>query len=313
MLDLAPIAGKLAGIISLTAYAPYIISTLRKETKPNRASWFIWLTVSLIIALSYRDAGASYAFLVPVGYTIGSTIIAILSLKYGVGGWTRFDRNCLFGAGISLVLWRIFNSPMTALLINLFINLLGTLPTIRKAYYQPETENKVTWSMFSLGTIVNLFAIEKWVFSMAVYPVSMVFIVGIVTVLTLRINKWSYEGLIMNIRKCPYYAGVVQDGAILCRYYNNILETPKKDLETTNELSPRDWIVKGRTLYYSGNYQEAIDVFTRAIDLDQSSASAYFNLAATHHKLENKKQTIKNLRVAAKLDHKNAQKLLKLR
>ena len=119
MHELAPIAGITAGIFSLTAYVPYILSIVRKETRPNRASWIIWLAVSAIITLSYRDAGATYAFWAPAGYTLGSTVVTILAIKYGVGGWTRFDRTCLMGAGIGLVLWRTFDSPMTALLINL--------------------------------------------------------------------------------------------------------------------------------------------------------------------------------------------------
>ena len=187
--SIAPIAGHLAGILSMAAFAPYILSILREETTPNRASWFIWLVVSLIIALSYRDAGADYAFIMPVAYTIGSTIIASLSLKYGTGGWTRFDRICLIGAGIGLVMWVTFDSPTSALLINLFMNLLGTLPTIRKVYYQPETENRLAWTLFSLGNLVNLFAIEERGFAMVVYPVSMVFIVGVVTVLILIPNR----------------------------------------------------------------------------------------------------------------------------
>lgn len=151
--DIAPIAGRLAGILSLAAFAPYILSTLRGETRPNRASWFIWLVVSLIIALSYRDAGADYAFMMPVAYTIGSTIVASLSLKYGTAVWTRFDMTCLIGAGVGLLMWVMFDSPMSALLINLFMNLLGTLPTIRKVYYQPETESWLAWTLFSLGNL----------------------------------------------------------------------------------------------------------------------------------------------------------------
>jgi ABC-type transport system involved in cytochrome c biogenesis permease subunit len=92
---------------------------------------------------------------------------------------------CLIGAGIGLAMWVMFDSPMSALLICLFMNFLGTLPTIRKVYYQPETENGLAWTLFSLGTLLNLFAIEEWSFSMAVYPVSMIFIVGTVTVLVL--------------------------------------------------------------------------------------------------------------------------------
>jgi hypothetical protein len=105
-------------------------------------------------------------------------------------------RLSLIGAAISLVFWGIFDSPMSALLINLFINFLGTLPTIRKAWYQPETESKIAWSLFSVGTIVNLFAIEKWIFSMAVYPVSMIFIVGIVTVFVLWTKRPPLRALI---------------------------------------------------------------------------------------------------------------------
>lgn len=148
MPSMAATAGFLAGILSLAAYVPYVLAILRRETKPNRASWFIWLVVSLIIALSYRDAGADYASIMPVAYAVGSTVVAALSLKLGTGGWTTFDRICLTGAGIGLVMWMIFDSPMSALLINLLLNLLGTLPTMRKAYYQPESENRLAWTLF---------------------------------------------------------------------------------------------------------------------------------------------------------------------
>ena len=56
---------------------------------------------------------------------------------------------------------------------------------LRKVWYQPETESTLAWSLFSTGTIINLFAIDAWNFSMAVYPVSMVFIIGIVTIFVL--------------------------------------------------------------------------------------------------------------------------------
>jgi hypothetical protein len=86
-------------------------------------------------------------------------------------------------------MWVIFDSPMSALLINLLMNLLGTLPTIRKVFYQPETESRLAWTLFSLGNLLNPFAIEEWVFSMAVYPVSMVLIVGVVAALVLIPNR----------------------------------------------------------------------------------------------------------------------------
>ena len=311
MPEIAPIAGKLAGIISLAAYAPYILSILRKETKPNRASWIIWAIVSTIIALSYREAGASYAFLAPVGYVIGSTIVFILSIRHGVGGWTPFDRKCLIGAAISLVLWWVFNSPMSALLINLFINLLGTLPTARKAWYQPETESKVAWSLFSLGSIVNLFAVEEWIFSMAVYPVSMIFLIGIVTVPVLWTRRPRAMGTSLNWEKCPYRAEMNAAGGTVCRFGFGTPEESVKNDVPIGRLNASGWVRKGVNLYKSGDYQKAIHAFSIAIDLDVTLSAAYATRAVAYYRLGDKKQAIKNFEVAAKLGNENARVLLK--
>ncbi len=311
MPDIASIAGKLAGIISLSAYIPYIVSILRKETKPNRASWIIWAIVSTIIALSYREAGASYAFLAPVGYVIGSTTVFILSIRYGVGGWTPFDRKCLIGAAISLVVWQIFDSPMSALLINLFINLLGTLPTARKAWYQPETEDKVFWSLVFLGSIVNLFAVENWTFSMAVYPVSMIFLIGMVTVPVLWTKRPQAMGMDLNWEKCPYRPEMNAEGGTVCRLGFGTSEASAKNDAPIGRLNASDWIRKGVNLYRSGDYQKAIHAFSIAIDLDVTESVAYAARAVAFFKLGDKEQAIKNLEVAAKLDNKNARVLLK--
>ena len=72
---------------------------------------------------------------------------------------------------------------MSALLVNLFVNFMGTLPTIRKAYCQPETENRLAWAMFSAGNLLNLLAVEEWVFEQAIYPAALALFVGAVTVL----------------------------------------------------------------------------------------------------------------------------------
>jgi len=310
MHEIATIAGKLAGIISLSAFFPYILSILRRETKPNRASWIIWAIVSSIIALSYRDVGASYAFLAPVGYVVGSIIVLILSIRNGVGGWTPFDRLCLIGAAFSLLLWRIFNSPISALLVNLFINFLGTLPTIRKAWYQPETESKIAWVLFSSGTIVNLFAIEKWTFSMAVYPISMVFIVGIVVILVLWTKRLKVLDINFESEKCIYCAGIKGEEGPVCRYGLRISEYSARNDERTPRLDARDWVIKGLDWYKSRDYRKAIHSFSIAIDLDVTFSVAYSNRAAAYHKLGAKKQAIQNLEIAARLGHKKARLLL---
>ena len=173
MPDIGAVAGKVAGIVSLAAFIPYIIATLRGKTKPNRATWWIWTVVGFMLGASYYSSGADHTIWVPLSYIIGPFTTAVLSVKYGEGGWTRLDLACLLCAGVSVALWWMFSSPLTALLINLSIDLLGALPTVWKTYHRPEGEDRTAWALFFAGNAVNLFAVEAWSFAIAVYPIYM--------------------------------------------------------------------------------------------------------------------------------------------
>lgn len=174
--------GMLAGIISLLAFLPYIGAILQGKTKPNRASWWIWATIGMILAISYHASGAHTTIWVPISYVIGPTITALLSIKYGEGGWNTLDRACLTGAFISLVIWWLSKSPVLALFINLFIDLLGALPTLVKSYSDPESEDRTAWLLFVTGNTVNLFALKKWTIILAAYPVYMVAVSGLIAI-----------------------------------------------------------------------------------------------------------------------------------
>ena len=183
---MAVVAGWLAGLLSLVAFVPYILSTLRGHTKPNRATWSIWTVNSFVIAASYYASGATNTIWVAVGYSIGSLVTAILSYRFGTGGWTWLDRNCLTGAAIALFCWWWFDSALIALIMSLSVDFAGALPTIRKAHLEPETEDRIAWSLFLSGNCVNLMAIERWMFSIVIYPAYMVLASGLIALLVLR-------------------------------------------------------------------------------------------------------------------------------
>jgi len=189
MPDITAVAGKVAGVISLVAFVPYIFAILRGTTKPNRASWWIWTVVGFMLGASYYSSGADHTIWVPVSYIIGPFVIAILSLKYGEGGWTRFDRTCVIGAGVSALLWWLLSSPLVALCINIVIDAMGALPTIRKAYRVPEGEDRTAWILFSIANTVNLLAIEEWTFAIVSYPIYMFLTAGLIALLVLRPRK----------------------------------------------------------------------------------------------------------------------------
>lgn len=163
--------GVAAGFVFILGLLPYLVTIWQGKTRPNRASWWIWTVVSFNLVASYFSSGASNTIWLPICTAICHLIIAIISLKFGGGGWNRFDRVCLFGAGISLLLWRQFNSPLVALLMNILIDFLGSLPTMRKSYYEPQTEAPLPWIIFLVASFFNVIAIETWSVAIAIYPI----------------------------------------------------------------------------------------------------------------------------------------------
>jgi hypothetical protein len=171
MFDWQAKMGQVAGLFSILCFIPYILTTLQGKTKPNRATWWIWVVLSTVISFSHYSSGALNTIWLPICGGIGQFIIAILSLKYGEGGWNRLDRFCLVCVGFSLILWWQFNVPLVALLLSILIDCLGALPTIKKTYHKPETEDCLTWILYLLGSTFNLFAIERWSFALSIFPI----------------------------------------------------------------------------------------------------------------------------------------------
>lgn len=186
MLNWQAVIGIVAGFLSLVGFVPYLVTICQEKTRPNRATWWIWAIVGIILSTSYYSSGATHTLWVPVCSAIGHLLIAILALKYGEGGWNRFDRACFLGAGISLFLWWRFSSPLIALSINILIDFLGALPTIKKSYHEPKTEDPLTWMMFLAAHTLNLFAIKNWSFALSAYPLYLFSVTSIIVALLLR-------------------------------------------------------------------------------------------------------------------------------
>ena len=184
------ILGVIAGILSFCAYFLYIRSTIHGKTKPDRATWWILTLIGVMIASSYYVSGARTTIWVAISYVVGPFIIAILSLKYGEGKkWKKLEKWCFMVALISMPIWYISNSAILTLIINMFLDFIALLPTIKKSYLRPKGEDKAAWTLESLSSILNMFAVERWIFAIAIYPIYLFIINGTITILLYRHRK----------------------------------------------------------------------------------------------------------------------------
>lgn len=186
ILDFKAIVGMLAGIFSLLGFIPYIITVLQGKTKPNRASWWIWASLGIVLAVSNYSAGARETMWLLIAYALCQLIIATLALRLGEGGWNSFDLTCMLGAGVSILLWWWFKSPLVAITISIAIDSLGALPTIKKTYHKPESEDFFSWLMFWMAGTLNLYALSEWSFALSAQPLYLFCFNSIILILLLN-------------------------------------------------------------------------------------------------------------------------------
>lgn len=156
MTDFVTELGKIAGVLAFLGYIPYLLSIVRRKTLPNPATWWIWSIMGAILLASYYAAGNQDAIWVPISYFIGPTVTAILSVRYGRNEFSKFEWYCLAGAGFSLLLWWLTDSPEIALTINIMIDLIAIAPTLRKTYFKPDSEDPLSWSIFWVANTLNV-------------------------------------------------------------------------------------------------------------------------------------------------------------
>src|SRR6266498_3135268 len=97
--------GITSGILTGIACIPYIKDILLGKTKPERTTWLIWSLLGSIAFFSQMSEDANWSLWLTGIDTLGVIFIFLLSLNYGVGGWTKRDMIALIAAGIGLVLW----------------------------------------------------------------------------------------------------------------------------------------------------------------------------------------------------------------
>lgn len=151
--------GQIAGLLALVQIIPYVISIIRRRTKPERTSFLIWFIVDLIGIISYISVGASTTIWTGLVFTLTGLLVFILSIKYGVGGFSTFDKVCFLLALVGIAILVGAGNALVALYFTTFVKFMGYLPTIKKAYFLPKTENTLSWTMCASASVLNLFAL----------------------------------------------------------------------------------------------------------------------------------------------------------
>lgn len=156
----------------------YLKDTITGRTKPNKVSWLMWSIAPLIATFAALSKGVTWAVL-PT-FMSGFVPLCILTTSFfsKKSYWrlTAFDFLCGFFSVLALVLWLITKEANIAIIFAIASDGFASMPTIKKAWTNPETESWMPYLTGLIGATTSFAAVKLWAFPEYAFPTYLVFV-----------------------------------------------------------------------------------------------------------------------------------------
>ncbi len=176
-------------ISSLLAFVSPIVysrSILKGQAKPHRTTRAVLLIITALTTASLFVQHNQVAIWLAAVSTVQSIIVFVLSIRYGMGGWSKTDLICLFLALTGIVLWKITHDPVVALYCAIAADFTGMIPALIKTYHHPETDVWCFYLLDSFAAIFSMLALTSWSLQEYSYPVYIMIVNCIMVLLVLQ-------------------------------------------------------------------------------------------------------------------------------
>lgn len=164
-------ASVLAGIVSSGSY---MLTTLTGKTKPHFFTTIAWVVPSFIVFLAQFLNGAG-----PGSWAMACTfffcaLTSIMAWKYRQQYIVKSDYLFLALSALAIVLWIVTKNALLSVILCAAIDIIGFVPTIRKSWHDPLSENLMSYAVTVLKHILSLFALSAMNFITAFFPLVMI-------------------------------------------------------------------------------------------------------------------------------------------
>jgi len=163
---------------SLLAAIVYIRSMFRGQTKPNRVSWFMWSVAPLVGTAAAVSNGVGWA-VIPVfmaGFCPFLIFTASFFSKKAYWKHTSFDYICGALSALAIVFWYLTSNPNVAIVFAIISDALAAIPTLTKAWHNPETESVWPFIVGTFSPMTSFLVATTWEFSELAFPLYLIVI-----------------------------------------------------------------------------------------------------------------------------------------
>ncbi len=153
---------------------PYLLDVIKNKIKPHPYTWFIWSIVSATTFFGGVLKGAGIGAL-PTGIAESFTIIIFFfSLKNGFKHITRTDTYFLITALLGLIPWALTKDPTISVVVVVCIDLVAFIPTFRKTWLYPTTENPILFVMNVARHALTLLSLSSYNIATTIHSIAMI-------------------------------------------------------------------------------------------------------------------------------------------
>lgn len=178
----------ISSFLALISPLVYSNSILKGQAKPHRTTRLILLIITSLTTTSLFFQGNRVAIYLAGVSTIQSIIIFVLSIKYGMGGYSKSDIICFVMAIIGIILWQITSNPVIALYSAILADFTGMIPALIKTYHFPKTEIYLFYLLDVFASFFSTLAITNRTINEFSYPVYIMVINLTMVILIIRPN-----------------------------------------------------------------------------------------------------------------------------
>ncbi len=153
------ILAMIGSIVAASGTVPYIIATIKHQTKPRIVTWLTWaLLTSLASAAAFSDGQLVSGIFALLG-ALCTAAVVVAGLRYGDRSFTKLDIACQTGVIVGLALWLLLKNPAIGVWVAIAIDFVGLVPTLKHAWDAPQEETAVTYALVGVGGVVTVAAI----------------------------------------------------------------------------------------------------------------------------------------------------------
>lgn len=154
----------------------YIRQILRGEVKPNRVTWLLWAVSPIVAAAISWSSGSSFWEGLPVFMGGFMPLLIFISTFFNTQAYwklSKFDYICGICASLAIIFWLFASAPVIAMFLAIFGDIMAGLPTIRKAWFEPQSESSAVYVLGGVSTVIGLLILPSWNFINAGFLLAM--------------------------------------------------------------------------------------------------------------------------------------------